>query len=133
MVGFLVAAHGGLADSLLAAAQMLGGQTDSIAALGLMEKEGPDEFYERVCRALEKLDTGDGVVALVDLFGGTPFNTVFRASREYNVSIVAGVNLPMILSAVFDFDGNQSREETAELLCGTGKEQIRRQDYELHV
>lgn len=124
MVSFLVVTHGELANALLSVAQMLGAQSDRVHTISLTEVEGPEEFYERVCQAIESLDDGDGVIALADLFGGTPFHAVFRAAQTYGVPVVTGVNLPMILSAIFDFDEEKDRDRIVRSLCETGKEQI---------
>ena len=125
MVGFLIITHHELASSLLSAARMLGADTERMRAVGLMEDEGPEAFAERVSQAVREADTGDGVIALADLFGGTPFNTIFRIAQQKEVSVVTGVNLPMILAAAFEPEKTQSREEMADALRDAGAGQIR--------
>ena len=125
MVGFLIITHHELAGALLAAARMLGADTGHMRAVGLRAEEGPEAFLMRVEQAVKEADTGDGVVALADLFGGTPFHTVFRIAQQRDVSVVTGVNLPMILAAAFELDGMQSREEAAKALCELAAGQIR--------
>lgn len=125
MVGFLIITHHELAASLLSAARMLGADTEHMRAVGLTENEGPEAFAGRVSQAVEEVDTGDGVIALVDLFCGTPFNTIFRLAQQMEVSVVTGVNLPMLLTAAYEVDETQSREELAETLRDAGAEQIR--------
>ena len=125
MVGFLIITHHELAASLLSAARMLGADTEHMRAVGLVEDEGPEAFAARVSRVIQEADMGDGVIALADLFGGTPFNTVFRIAQQQEVSIVTGVNLPMILAAAFELEETQSREEMADALREAGAGQIR--------
>jgi len=43
------------------------------------------------------VDTGDGVVLLTDMFGGTPSNLAISAMNGRNVEVLAGVNLPMLV------------------------------------
>lgn len=126
MVGFLVITHGELAASLLSVARMLGAESEHIRAIGLTEKDGPEDFYVRVCHEIEDLNDGDGVIALTDLFGGTPFNTAFRAAQVYDMPVMTGVNLPMILSAVFDFGEEKDRDQIVQALSETGKDQIQK-------
>jgi len=43
------------------------------------------------------VDTGDGVVVVTDMFGGSPSNLSLRACRPQNRQIVYGANLPMLI------------------------------------
>ena len=52
-----------------------------------------------------QLDTGEGVLALVDLFGASPYNSVMFNYQEFrkldkNVKLLTGVNLPMVIEAL---------------------------------
>ena len=47
--------------------------------------------------ALGKVDSGDGVVVLTDMFGGSPSNLAISAMEHPNVEVIAGVNLPMLV------------------------------------
>ena len=78
-----------------------------------------------MAEAVRKADQGEGVVALVDLLGGTPFNTAFRVAQEYPFSVIAGVNLPIILAAILECADGESREQIADKLSEMGREQIR--------
>ena len=42
-------------------------------------------------------DTGDGVVLLTDMFGGTPSNLAISLMERQGVEVIAGVNLPMLV------------------------------------
>jgi mannose PTS system EIIA component len=62
---------------------------------------GPDDDIEKrraeiVCR-IEEVDTGDGVVLLTDMFGGTPSNLAISQMDRKGVEVIAGVNLPMLV------------------------------------
>ena len=45
---------------------------------------------------MKRVDTGDGVLVLTDMFGGTPANLALTFLDE-KLEVVTGVNLPMIL------------------------------------
>ena len=51
------------------------------------------EILERV-RACE---TGEGVIVLTDMFGGTPSNLAISIMEQARVEVLAGVNLPMLV------------------------------------
>ena len=49
-------------------------------------------------RALEwAVDTGDGVVVVTDLYGGSPSNLSLLACQPENRRILYGMNLPMLI------------------------------------
>ena len=50
-----------------------------------------------ICAAADAVDTGQGVVVVVDLFGGSPSNLSLRACRPANRRILYGANLPMLI------------------------------------
>jgi len=62
---------------------------------------GPDDDSEQrrqdIMDAVAEVDTGDGVVVLTDLFGGTPSNLAISIMDKANIEVIAGVNLPMLI------------------------------------
>ena len=50
-----------------------------------------------IVAAVEKVDTGSGVVVLTDMFGGTPSNLAISIMENANVEVIAGVNLPLLI------------------------------------
>ena len=42
-------------------------------------------------------DTGEGVIVLTDMFGGTPSNLAISIMDQARVEVLAGVNLPMLV------------------------------------
>src|SRR5688572_12764553 len=49
-------------------------------------------------RILQRLDSGDGVLILTDAFGSTPSNIANRIAQGRRARVVAGLNLPMLMS-----------------------------------
>jgi PTS system mannose-specific IIA component len=47
--------------------------------------------------SVAKVEEGDGVVLLTDMFGGTPSNLAISVLDRANVEVIAGVNLPMLI------------------------------------
>ncbi len=50
-----------------------------------------------ICAAADSVDTGDGVVVVTDMFGGSPSNLSLLACNPDNRQIVYGANLPMLI------------------------------------
>lgn len=50
-----------------------------------------------ICGAADEVDTGDGVVMVVDMFGGSPSNLSLRACAQEQRRILYGANLPMLV------------------------------------
>lgn len=105
MVGVLILTHGKLADGLKNSVEMIMGQNESFNTLGLYEGDDFAEFKEKVLEQICELDSGEGVIVLVDLFGASPYNSVMFnyqeiKRREKNIRLITGVNLPMVIESL---------------------------------
>jgi PTS system mannose-specific IIA component len=97
MIGKLILTHGGLARELLAAAQVISGRMPGFEALSLDWNDTFEEAKAKVRAALERLDDGQGVLILTDMYGGTPSNVAVSFLQHDRVEVLTGVNLPMVL------------------------------------
>jgi PTS system ascorbate-specific IIA component len=98
MIGVLLVTHGEIGTALLASAsQILGGNQDQVLTLSVWRQDDPDDLVLRARELLERIDAGDGVLVLTDIFGATPGNVVSRLLDDDNVEGVSGVSLPMLL------------------------------------
>ena len=55
------------------------------------------EKQAEICAAADAVDSGDGVVVVTDLFGGSPSNLSLMACAARNRTILYGANLPMLV------------------------------------
>jgi PTS system mannose-specific IIA component len=97
MIGMVLVTHGHLATEFRAALEHVVGPQTQLETITI----GPDDDIERrrkdiVC-AVEGVNTGDGVVVLTDMFGGTPSNLAISIMDGSKVDVVAGINLPMLI------------------------------------
>jgi PTS system ascorbate-specific IIA component len=98
MIGVLIVTHGEIGTSLLtSAAQILGAQQAQVATLSVWRQDDPDDLVLRARELLERIDAGEGVLVLTDIFGATPGNVVSRLLDNGHVEGVSGVSLPMLL------------------------------------
>lgn len=97
MIGLVLVTHGQLAREFRAAMEHVVGPQEAVETISI----GPDDDMERrrqdILAAVQKVDTGDGVVLLTDMFGGTPSNLAISVMDQARVEVVAGVNLPMLI------------------------------------
>ncbi len=82
MVGVLIATHGGFAEGILNAVELIAGKQEGVKTIGLFHGDGIDEFSDKVQTAYEELDDGDGVLVFVDIFGGSPSNAVMKIDQS---------------------------------------------------
>lgn len=120
MVGVVILSHGELSEHLMKSTALLAGPMEQAVAVPLFAGESPDIFSERVSQAVKQVDTGDGVIALVDILGGTPYNTIGSLSREANIKVVTGVNMSMAMYLTLERDESSELEDLAVnvKLCG---------------
>ena len=72
---------------------------------------------------IEQVDSGDGILILADMFGGTPSNISLSFLEEGKVEVVTGVNLPMLIHIATRQSGT-SLNQLAEEVRTYGKRSI---------
>jgi len=123
MIGGLIVTHGRLAIELLNAAETITGEIDHIAAVSLGWHDDVGTAAAMVQKALERVNTGNGVVILTDMFGGTPTNIASTFLNPGKVEIVTGVNLPMLIKLA-QVSLEEPLASVARLLRETGQSSI---------
>lgn len=97
MIGIVIVAHGGLAQEYLSAVQHVVGYQSGMVAVSISADHNRDAKQIEICTLADEVDTGDGVVIVTDMFGGSPSNLSLRACRPENRRIMYGANLPMLI------------------------------------
>ncbi|WP_368345462.1 PTS sugar transporter subunit IIA [Pelagovum sp. HNIBRBA483] len=97
MIGIVIVAHGGLAREYLAAIEHVVGVQPGIQAIAIAPDDDRAVKQDEICNAADTVDTGDGVVIVTDIFGGSPSNLSLRACSLANRRILYGMNLPMLI------------------------------------
>ena len=94
----VVAAHGDLADALLATAELICGPLDDVRAVGLRPDDSPETYAERFNAAVGDPDAL--TLILTDLSGGTPHNVALAATRRLpGALLISGINLAVLIEA----------------------------------
>jgi len=97
--GILLVTHQGIGSALLAVATRLLRQLPLRTEAFEVPFDGdPDALLPQASAALRRVDTGDGVLVLTDLYGATPSNLAAKLARLGTpVRRVSALSLPMLL------------------------------------
>jgi PTS system mannose-specific IIA component len=97
MIGMVIVTHGRLAEEMRLAMEHVVGRQRNVATICI----GPDDDMEGrrsdIQRSIDEVDTGDGVVLITDMFGGTPSNLAISQMDRKGIEVIAGMNLPMLV------------------------------------
>lgn len=97
MIGLIVVTHGNLAREFIAALEHVVGPQQQIKAISIFPSDDMEERRNAIVEAAKSVNTGDGVIILTDMFGGTPSNLSISVMDGGSVEVIAGVNLPMLV------------------------------------
>ena len=97
MIGVVIVTHGKLAHEFRAALEHVVGPQEQIETISIGPDDDLDARRADILSALDNVDSGEGVVVLTDMFGGSPSNLAISAMERPNVEVIAGVNLPMLV------------------------------------
>lgn len=124
MVGVVVAAHGKMAEALVAAAEQIVGKLERLKVVNLLAHEGMEKGRGKIADAIREVDDGSGVVVLADIFGGTPSNCCLPLIDAGKLEVVTGVNLPMLLRLASGRQEGHDPRALAESLVEYGRRNI---------
>lgn len=124
MIGLVLIAHGRLSDEFRSALEHIVGPQRQMIALGLGVDDDVDVMRQTLLTATQKVDTGDGVVIVTDMFGGTPSNLAISVMSEGKIEVIAGMNLPMLVKLA-KLRGEKALDEIALEAQDAGRKYIR--------
>lgn len=97
MIGIVIVAHGGLAREYLAAVEHVVGPQEGIRAITIEDNHDRSAKQAEIREAADAVDTGNGVVVVTDMFGGSPSNLSLMACEAKEREIIYGANLPLLI------------------------------------
>lgn len=101
MIGILLITHNGLGDSLIDCVRhVTGAMPPNLKSFSILAEDDPQRKEVEVIALIKRLDSGNGVLILTDLYGATPSNIAHRLCQPGRIEGVSGVNLPMLLRVV---------------------------------
>ena len=97
MIGLVLVTHGRLAVEFRAALEHVVGPQAQIESVTIGPDDDVEERRKDIIEAVRRVDTGDGVAILTDMFGGTPSNLAISVMDGGRVEVICGINLPMLI------------------------------------
>ncbi len=93
----MIVAHGSLAKEYLAAMEHVVGPQEAALSIEIASECDRPAKEAEILAAVESVDTGDGVIVVTDLFGGSPCNLSLRGCCGSDRKMLYGANLPMLV------------------------------------
>jgi mannose PTS system EIIA component len=97
VIGLVIVTHGGLAREFRAALEHVVGPQKQLETVQIGPEDDMTLRRVEILSAIGKVQSGDGVIVLTDMFGGTPSNLAISVMDEAKVEVIAGINLPILV------------------------------------
>ncbi len=125
MIGIVVVTHGKLADELISVVKFVISGDPNVRIEGLSLDQGMDfeNFTQNIKKAIKKVDEGDGILLVTDMFGGTPSNISLTFLEDKRVEVISGVNLPMLLKLA-TLSSSVTLDEAVKIAEAAGRDNI---------
>ncbi len=107
MKGILLLSHGDMAKGMLQSSSIFFGENlPQVEALDFQITDDSDEFEKKIVEAIKRVDDGDGVIVLCDLFAGTPAHKTTKYVKQGKVDVICGMNLPLFMELLSSRETN---------------------------
>lgn len=120
----VLASHGYLASGMKSTVEMIAGKQDNLLAYdGYVDNNyNVEEFFDIL------VNSGDEVIIITDLLGGSVNNEALKYAKCKNIYIIAGMNVSLVLNLVLKIsndiekDINESIEESKNMILFARRE-----------
>ncbi|MDX1301330.1 PTS galactosamine/N-acetylgalactosamine transporter subunit IIA [Photobacterium sp.] len=120
MIGIVVSGHINFASGMQSAVKAIAGEQEQMMFIDFVESMSTDELEVQLRQAAKEVDSGEGVLFLADIPGGSPSNRALSIMMDTdNVELIGGANLPMIANAAFERE-DVSVKELVDILLEIG-------------
>jgi mannose PTS system EIIA component len=123
MIGMVIVTHGTLANALRDAMEHVVGKQNDVATVCIESDAEFESQRAEIANRMNEVNSGDGVILLTDMFGGTPSNLAMSMLDKPGVEIIGGVNLPMLVKLA-KIRGTQALAEAVLCAENAGRKYI---------
>ncbi|WP_159334599.1 PTS sugar transporter subunit IIA [Streptococcus equi] len=123
-MSIIVIGHGHFASGIVSSLELIAGKQEGITAIDFTAEMTAADVHERLSAVLQPKAQA---LVLCDLLGGTPFKvaaTLMEELSETTLDVLSGLNLAMLMEAVFARQEQLDLEQTVAKLLTTAKEGI---------
>lgn len=124
MISIIVIGHGHFASGIVSSLELIAGKQEGITAIDFTAEMTAADVHERLSEVLQPKAQA---LVLCDLLGGTPFKvaaTLMEELSETTLDVLSGLNLAMLIEAVFARQEQLDLEQIVAKLLTTAKEGI---------
>ena len=121
-IKLLIFTHGMFGKELINSTSMIVGKIEDIYSFSLMPGVSIEQYYSDVKSTVETLD--GQLLAICDLYGGTPNHVAMMLGAQYDMPIICGLNMAMLLEAVLKRDSIGVSEDLARCAIEAGEKSI---------
>lgn len=104
-LNIVIGTHGRFGEELVKSAEMIVGKMENVKTVSLLPMMSFEEFMQQADSVFSDLE--GPVLALVDLYGGTPCNVLTALTKKYHHNVITGVNLPMLINLYLSIDDEE--------------------------
>ena len=123
MIGLVIVTHGRLAEEFLFAMEHVVGRQRAVETVCIGAEDDMEQRRQDILQAVARVDSGDGVILLTDMFGGTPSNLAISVMEQTRAEVIAGLNLPMLIKLA-SVRGRESLESCVAQAQDAGRKYI---------
>lgn len=120
MIGIVLVAHENLAFEMRRVTEHVVGPLTKVECVGIKVTDDTEQKRLEILEKTSAVDTGDGVIVVTDMFGGTPSNLAISIMEERNIEIISGMNIPLLVKLM------RERDETLETAVAAAQDAGRR-------
>ena len=118
----IMVSHGELAPGLHSAVKMMTGDRDDVLSTSLKDGMSTDEFADNFRTLVKDITAEDEIILLADILSGSPFtNVLSEKDLLSNSLVIAGMNMPLAITAVLMKDNFDDKDALAETLLNEGR------------
>jgi len=105
-LNIVIGTHGRFGEELIKSAEMIVGKMENVKSVSLLPEMSFEGFMHQVDSVLSDLE--GPVLALVDMYGGTPCNVLTALTKKYHHNVITGLNLPMLIDLYLNVINNET-------------------------
>lgn len=121
----IMVSHGEFAPGLHSAVKMMTGERDDVLSTSLKDGMSADEFAANFAELVKDFTADDQIILLADILSGSPFtnalNVLSEKSLLANSLVIAGMNMPLAITAVLMKDNFDHVKDLKDTLIGEGQ------------
>lgn len=121
----ILATHGMLSEAFKSTLELLYGTVDNIDCFCMTKEKSDTQAKKELNELISKSDENE-LIVLTDLLGGSPANICTEMiMRGYKFRLLAGLNLPMLLTLETIIDSDMSIDQIINKIQAEGKDGVK--------